>query len=550
MSRLRNCCLVSVASVGVFAAPALAQPDTAVSVPGLGTLTFPTSATVPAAEQAFIRGVLLLHVFEYPTAAAAFRDAERLEPGFALAYWGEAMTFTHPVWDQQDTAAGRAALAKLAATPAARDAKAPAARERAYLDAMEILYGEGPKARRDTLYSAAMGRLAAAYPHDDEAQLFYALSLLGLSQGVRNVPTYLRAAAIAESVFARNPRHPGAAHYWIHGMDDPEHAAGALPAARALAGIAPDAGHAQHMTSHIFVALGMWDDVVAANENATRVVNAARNSRGQGPAYCGHYNLFLDYGLLQQGRIEDARRLLEACRSQAAGQRPGPRDLDPDAYSFVTMWSRYVLDSRRWTGEVARWNVDPGPAPAPRLSYWFTRGFAAARNGALDSARQALTSYGQGLDGIRADVGRGGRPPDPDEREFLARGEVLRLELVGLLAAAEGNRSEALDTLRRATTVEDGMAYAFGPPLVNEPSHELLGEELLTAGQQAAARAEFEAALSRTPGRTSVLLGFARAARAAGDSAAAARAFGELAAIWHAADADLPGLAEARHPGR
>jgi hypothetical protein len=538
MNRIRRWLMIPV-SVGMFAAPALAQPDSAVTVAGLGTLTFPTSATVPAAEQAFIRGMLLLHVFEYPTAAAAFRDAERLEPGFALAYWGEAMTFTHPVWDEQDTAAGRAALAKLGATAAARAANAPTSREKAYLAAVEILYGEGPKALRDTLYSAAMGRLAAAYPRDDEARLFYALSLLGLSQGVRNVPTYLRAAAIAESVFARNPRHPGAAHYWIHGMDDPEHAAGALPAARALAGIAPDAGHAQHMTSHIFVALGMWDDVVAANENATRVVNAARQALGQGPAYCGHYNLFLDYGLLQQGRIGAARRLLEACRGQVAGQRPGARDLDPDAYSFITMWSRYLLDSRQWTGEVAGWNLEPGPAPAPRLSYWFTRGFAAVRSGDVEGARHALTAYEEAAREVRSGM-----------EMFLSRTEVLRLELVGLLAFAEGDRAAALDTLHRATTVEDGMAYVFGPPFVNEPSHELLGEELLAAGRPAAARLEFEAALARTPGRTSVLLGLARAARAAGDTAAAARAFGRLAAIWHAADPDLPALAEARaaHP--
>ena len=295
LARAGRCLLVTAALVSGLAAPVLAQPDTAVTVTGLGTLTFPTSTTVPAAQQAFIRGVLLLHVFEYPDAADAFRDAEARDPGFALAYWGEAMTATHPVWNQQDVAQARAALAKLGATPAARAAKAPTARERAYLAAVEILYGEGPKAHRDTLYSNAMRRVAESYPRDDEAQLFYALSLLGLSQGVRNVPTYLRAAAIAESVFVRNPHHPGAAHYWIHGMDDPEHASQALPAARALSGIAPDPGHAQHMTSHIFVALGMWDDVVSANESAMRMVDAMMRSRGQGPRLCGHYSEFLDY---------------------------------------------------------------------------------------------------------------------------------------------------------------------------------------------------------------------------------------------------------------
>ncbi len=539
------------------AARAPAQRSRATTVAGLGTLTFPTSTLVPAAQEAFNRGVLLLHLFHYPQAADAFRQAEQLDSGFALAYWGEALTYSHPVWNQQDTAQGRLALSKLGPTPVARAAKAPTARERAYLGAVEVLYGEGPKARRDTLYSVAMAKLVATYggggeggEGDDEARLFYALSLLGLNQGVRDVPTFLRAAAIAESVLARNPEHPGAAHYWIHGMDDPDHAAQALAAARALGKIAPEAVHAQHMTSHIFVALGTWDDVVSANEHAMQTVDDMRRSLGRGPLFCGHINTFLHYGYLEQGRIAEARRLLTGCRDQApmmaAMMKPGPRDLDPDSYDFITMWSRYLLDSDDWTGEVARWSVDPGTLPAPRLTYWFTRGFGAARQGQLGTAREALAGFEQARREIASEIGRGGGEPAPDEREFLTRAEVLRLELEGLIVAGAGDRRAGLDTLRRAAAVEDGMAYAFGPPFVNEPSRELLGEELLRAGRPEEARHAFEAALARHPRRVSVLLGLARATRAAGDTAAASRVYGELAAIWHGADADLPGLVESR----
>jgi len=531
------------AALAMRAAPAVAQPDAAVTEPELGTLTFPTSAAVPAARRAFVRGVLLLHAFEYDAAAAAFREAERLEPGFALAYWGEAMTFTHPVWDEQDVAAGRAALAGLAADSAARAAKAPTARERAYLAAVEVLYGDGPKARRDTLYAAAMARLLAANPRDDEARCFYALSLLGLSQGVRDVPTWLRAAAIAESVLARNPRHPGAAHYVIHGRDDPDHATGGMAAAGALAAVAPGADHAQHMASHIFVARGMWDADVTANQNALRVVNARQRSQGRPPSFCGHYNLFLDYGLLQAGRVRDAGRLLAQCRAQGP-QRPGPRDFDPDDYSFVTMWSRYVLDTHDWSGAVARWDVDTGPAPAPRVSYWFTRGVAAARTGDAAGAREALQAYRRAAGEVRALVDSGGTVPSPDDREVLKRVEVLRLELAGLVASAEGDRAAALDTLRRATVVEDSIAYVFGPPFVNQPAHELLGQELLAAGLAEEAAAEFRKALAGTPGRTAALLGLVRAGRAMGDTAAVRDALRQLAAIWHAADPDLPDLAE------
>ena len=205
-----------------------------------------------------------------------------------------------------------------------------------------------------------------------------------------------------------------------------------------------------------------------------------------------------------------------------------------------------MLDARAWSGPVARWAIDPGSAPAPRLSYWFTRGCAAARAGDGAAARDALVAYDAAAHDVRAAIDSEGPTPSPDDREFLSRAEVLRLELVGLIAAGRGDRAAALDTLRRATAVEDGMAYAFGPPYVNEPAHELLGEELLAAGQPARAQHEFELALTRTPGRTSVLLGLARAARATGDSAAATGALAKLAAIWHAADPDLPGLSEAR----
>lgn len=466
----------------------LASTAGAQTVPGLGTVAFPTSTTVPDAQRAFARGVLLLHLFEYASAATAFRDAQRVDQDFTMAYWGEAMTHTHPVWNEQDAPAARAVLAR---APTARTE-----RERGYLGAVEILYGEGPKARRDTLYSLAMQRLVTANPQDDEARLFYALSLLGLSQGVRQIPTYLRAAAIAESVFARHARHPGAAHYWIHGMDDPDHAGGALRAARALAGIAPDAGHALHMTSHIFVALGLWDDVVRANESAVRVAHHATS--------CGHYNAFLHYGYLEQGRVIRARRLLAACRDQTRGSSPGPRALDPDAYSFITMWSRHLLDTEDWSGEVARWDVEPGAAPAPRLSYWFTRALAAARQGDSTAARRALTAFEQAQREIAAAVSSDGGPPSPDDQEFLTRNEVLRLELVGVIDGA-------LDTLRSAAALEDRMAYAFGPPFVNQPSHELLGRQLLDAGQPREAEQEFARALAHAPRRAPALMGLARA---------------------------------------
>ncbi|MGH7627476.1 MAG: hypothetical protein ACREOJ_19420 [Gemmatimonadaceae bacterium] len=507
--------LLLVVSVSCLPVALTAQAPALETIQGLGSIAFPVASRSSAADTQFVRGVLLLHLFEYDEAAAAFRDAERIDPAMAMAYWGEAMTYTHPVWDEQDIPAARAALAKLAPTASAREAMAGTPRERGYLHAVDILYGDGPKARRDTLYAQAMGALLAANPHDDEARAFYALSLMGLSQGVRNVPTYLHAAAIAESVYARNPQHPGAAHYWIHALDDPDHAAAALPAARALSKIAPDADHAQHMTSHIFMALGMWADVVRANEHAMHVVDATLVARGRRPTFCGHYNFWLEYGYLELSRVDDARALMQRCQRQgeAARKAAGAGQYDPDdspLASAVTMWSRYVLDTQDWSGTVAQWMPSLAGAPAPHVTWEFTRGFAAAKRGDTATARIALTAFKHDRSQLSRAIAAE-QEPDPNDAEYLKRLGVLNLELQAVMQVGRprADTAAALALLQRATALEDSMAYAFGPPDVDKPSHELYGEVLLAMKHFTEAEHEFQMALRRTPGRALALRGLA-----------------------------------------
>jgi tetratricopeptide (TPR) repeat protein len=490
---------------------ARAQQAQPITVAGLGTITFPVSTTSPAAESTFVRGVLLLHLFEYDDAAAEFRKARRLDPGMAMAYWGEAMSYTHPVWDQQDTAAARAVLAELGPTPAGREARAGTDIERGFVHAVDVLYGPGPKARRDTLYADAMDDLLRRHPGDDEVRSFYALAVLGLSQGVRELSTYVHAAAIAESVFVRNPRHPGAAHYWIHGLDDPAHAAGALPAARALADIAPDAGHAQHMTSHIFLALGMWDNVVRANVNAMRVVNRARHAAGRPETSCGHYNFWLEYGALELGRRNEARTLVEGCIRQSAVS-PRSDATDPDNSlmgSAVGMWARYLIDTEDWSGKLARWTPSVEPGDPVRATWLFARGVAAARRGEVKVAQVALADYQATRQRL---MRRYSGSTDPGDAEYLERLTILGLELLAdvMLESNPPNGDSAVTLLRQATAIEDGMAYAFGPPFVDKPSHERLGEVLLALGKPADAKREFDAAARTTPNRALVKRGLER----------------------------------------
>jgi tetratricopeptide (TPR) repeat protein len=488
-------------------APLLAQQ--------LGSLTFPNSGAA-SAQAPFIRGLLYLHSFEYPSALKAFREAEQADPGFAMAFWGEAMTWTHPVWNQQNLDSARATLARLGATTDARRDRAATPREQAYLGAVEILYGEGSKAARDTAYSAAMERLAADNPGDDEAQLFYSLSLLGLSQGQRNIPTYMRAGAIAQDVFAKHPDHPGAAHYVIHAFDDPVHAPLGLTAARAYGPLAPDAPHAQHMTSHIFLALGMWDDVVRANENTMRVVNQHRAEQGRPPVACGHYNEWLAYGYQQQGRFRDAAQVIEQCWNSPATH---PTDA---VEGLAGMRAAYLIDSRDWSGRFVEEPTSSGASPAELAYLAFGTGYAAARRGDRTAAAAALTR----LQAATVQV----------DEAFRPYGQILGLELGALVKALAGDTAAAIAMARQAATLDDAQPIPFGPPWTIKPPHELLGELLLGTGHAEEARMEFVAALARTPRRPLAVEGLMQSQTAAGRSAEAAASRAELQSLWRQAD--------------
>jgi tetratricopeptide (TPR) repeat protein len=493
----------------------------------LGKVSFPNSGSAKVQPQ-FIRGVLLLHNFHYGEAADAFRLAQKTDPGFALAYWGEALSYTHQVWNQQNLEAGRAALAHLASTTDARLAKAPTPRERMYLATAEALYGEGSKPRRDTLYVEALERLVLAQPDDDEAKVFLSVALLGLNQGVRDVPTYMRAGAIAEDVLRRNPDHPGAAHFIIHAFDDPAHAPLGVWAARRYAEIAPGSSHAQHMTTHIFLALGMWDEVAKQNE-----VASGPHRAHWGP---GHLTHWLTYAYVQQGRYEAARELLALLASKA-GSSPSSFDRG----QLANFRARYVLDSEQWDGPEAKaLAADTGFSGEDGYEYaTFAAGYAAARRGEARMAEQMLARLtrvnGDALTTVKP--GETGSKVVPVILALSLRAELLRQSSAG---------DSAIALLRRATTLEDGMPAEFGPPAVVKPSHELLASLLLERRRAAEAVTEFRRALELGPGRSAALLGLGRAARAAGQDAIWAGAYATLAANWRHADRGLAALAEAR----
>ncbi|HSE11131.1 MAG TPA: hypothetical protein VLB69_00735 [Rudaea sp.] len=516
----------------------------------LGTIDFPTSARSPDAQRAFIRGVLLLHLFEYPFAKDEFLDAQRIEPGFVLAYWGEALTYNHPIWDEQDLTRARAALAKLATTADRRIAMASTPREKGLLASLDILYGDGTKAERDRAYAQALQALAERFPADREVQLQYSLALMGAHAGVRDVPSYMRAAAIAQRVFCANPKHPGAAHYLIHAVDDPDHAVLGLDAARALEKMAPDASHSLHMASHIYVALGMWDDVVRANEAAGIVRNRMSAERGEKPTSWGHANFWLLYGYLQQGRYAQARQLLDKARQQLLATDkppPDPLELDPDNSiqgSVAQMWARYLIETGEWDGEVAGWTLNARDAYDARLTLLHVAVLRAARTSRPDEAMSALERF-RALRGELDAKLHAQAENKPTDRLYLKRLDVLDQEMQAQIERARGNLAVAVERARAASRLEGEIPAPFGPPYIDWPAAEMAGQLMLESGDYAGASAAFETQLKRTTSRPAALVGRARSEAALGHVAAAQAALAQVRSIWSAADPSVKSGIEA-----
>lgn len=495
----------------------------------LGRVEFPTSGS-PQAQTHFLRGLAALHSFWYEEAAEAFRESTKVDPDFMMGYWGEAMTHNHPLWSEQDLSAARLVLGKIKDTPKLTE------RERAYLNAVKVLYGDGDKRARDTAYSAAMEKIYRAYPDDLDAAAFYSLSLLGLVRSEdKSYRLQARAGAIALDVYQKNPNHPGAAHYIIHAFDDPEHAILALPAARRYASIAPEAHHARHMPSHIFLQLGMWPEAAASNEAAWESSDAWMKRKKLPLSVRDYHSLhWLLYAYLQQGRYQKAEELL-ALMKKVMSESTYDNKLRPGYYenNWANMAAAFVVETERW--DLAS-ELFPLTKPAATSE---TNGSHGASHGATvrsSMASQTLPIFVRGL--ASAVNGSAG--------ELHSIGPVNKLEVEALDASTKKDHAKAIELMTKAAALEEQMGAPYGPPTLVKPSHELFGEILLRAGKPKEAVEKFQVALLRQPNRARSLLGLARASAQSGDSATARATYMKLLEQWKQADPNLPELAEAR----
>ncbi len=508
----------------------------------LGVISFPTSGAA-AAQDDFLRGVAWLHSFGYEEALERFQAAQAKDPGFVMAYWGESLSFSQPLWFEEEPARGRAALAKLAPTPEARAARAPTERERGFLRAVEALWGPGEKPARAAAYAEAMAALSRALPADDEVQVFYALALLGtMPRGDLSLPLREQAGAIAEAVFKRNPAHPGASHLILHAYDHGALAPRGLAAARAYAKVAPAASHALHMPAHFFVQLGFWHEAAASDQHSW-LASVAWATRKKKPITLRDFHslVWLQYELTQLGQFTRALEVateVDAAMKVATeqdvigghhygdseiGRGSGPLALRNDKGS---MHARYVLESERWSEMAGRNAFD-------NLDELYVLGVAAAK---LDDVARAVAA--------RDELTKASQPTmDAGLREQAA---ILKLELDAVAAMEAGIPGVAFSRMDEAVALQARMPKPIGRPYPVKGADELYGELLLQAGRAADAVGWFEKALTRTPNRSRAVLGLARAAAKAGDAAKSRTAYQQFLVNWANADPGLPELAEAR----
>ena len=512
----------------------------------LGKVEFPTSGSEKA-QAHFLRGLAALHSFWFEEALEAFRESTKIEPDFMMGYWGEAMAHNHPLWSEQDTVAAREVIKKIKETPKLSP------RERAYLNAVKTLYGEGEKRARDTAYSAAMEKIYRDYPDDLDAAAFYSLSLLGLvNSQQKSYRLQARAGAIALGVYEKNPNHPGAAHYIIHAFDDPEHAILALPAARRYADIAPEAHHARHMPSHIFLQLGMWPEAASSNESAWEVSDSWMKRKNLPASVRDYHSLhWLLYVYLQQGRYSKAEELLNLMK-KTMSETTYQNKLRPGYYenNYANMAAAFVVETERWN---LASKLFPDSLPAGE-------GAAVAPHGAhgggsangitvrTGSSSQRLPVFVRALatafDGATAAHGsmiKAGTMSANTESKTIGE-----LEVDAVSASVKGDHERAATLMGQAIKREEELGPPSGPPEVIKPAHELFGEILLRAGKPEAAAEQFEVSLLRQPNRARSLLGKARAAAKLGDRITAASTYRQFLEQWQQADQGLPELLEAQ----
>lgn len=497
----------------------------------LGNVNFPVSCKAEV-QPAFNRAVAILHNFWYPQSLNAFIEVAKADPDCAMAYWGIAMAVrTNPLLGNQPAPAMKRGWDEITK---AKAAGAKTERERDYIAALELYFKDldkGDYPSRVLAYEKAMEQLAARYPDDTEAAVFYALAL---NEGITVTPAdktytrHLKAAGITEKILAQHPDHPGALHYLIHSYDFPGLAQRGLPAANHYASVAPTAPHALHMPSHIYTVLGMWEESIKANKVSLDVFKG----------YV-HAIDFTVYAHLQMGQDREAQRLMETSAAlqksgSAAVVRNPTGGVLPTYTAYAAIPARVAIERSAWA-DAAALELKP-TAPAADAITHFTRamGFAKLRDtanatkeiNALQTLREELLSL--------------------KNTYWAEQVDIQHKAATAWVAHADGKAGDALKLMRAAADTEDASEKHVAMENRLWPMRELLGEMLLELKQPGPALKEFEKSLEGYPNRIRAFYGAARAAEISGNRRKAAEYYNKLVVLTAKADSDKKEIQQAK----
>jgi tetratricopeptide (TPR) repeat protein len=484
----------------------------------VGSVHFSTSCPTELAGS-FNGAVALLHSFQYEQARQAFAEIARQDPQCAMAEWGVAMSHYHGMWDNGDLAAGHAALEK-AKQVAASNPKTTA-REKAYVEALAEIYPEDDKgmAAHAQAFEQKMGALQAAYPEDDEAAIFHALSLaITAPKTDKTFANQRKCGEILEPIFAKQPHHPGIAHYIIHCYDNPVLAEKGLGAARMYARIAPASAHANHMPSHLFTRVGSWDESISSNLKSEKLAADAEATSKNGEARDQrlHAMDYLEYAYLQSGRVSKAKEVIEEMNSL-----PAMRGLTLTGdYALAAIPARYAIELGNWE-QASQLRPREDGVPWAEAITWAAIGIGSARSNNLERAGQAESKLGALRDAIAKQ----------NNSYWSNQVEVERREVAAWIAEKNGKAADALQLARSAAELEESMDKSAVTPGPVTPGREVLAELLLMEHHPKESLAEYESALKIAPNRFADLYGAATAAEEAGDATAAANYFKKLTQV-------------------
>jgi len=508
------------ASVLFLVVPAVCQEDHhhGLTEEEVGSVHFSTSCRADLADS-FNRAVALLHSFQYEQARQAFAGIASQDPQCAMAQWGVAMSHYHGLWDNGDAAAGRVAEDR-AKQIAASNAKTTA-REAGYIDALAEVYREDGKDAnvRAQAFELKMGALQAAYPADDEAAIFHALTLaITAPKTDKTFANQRKCGEILEPIFARQPHHPGIAHYIIHCYDNPVLAEKGLGAARMYARIAPASAHANHMPSHLFTRVGSWDESITSNIKSAALAAAAEVTSKNGEARDQrlHAMDYLEYAYLQSGRVGKAKAVLDEMNSLPA---VGGLTLTGD-YALAAIPARYAIELENWE-QASQLRPREGSVPWAEAITWTAIGVGGARSKNLERAGQAESKLAELRDATAK----------RNNSYWSNQVEVERREVAAWIAEQNGKGEDALQLARSAAELEESMDKHAVTPGAVTPGREVLAELLLLEHHPKESLVEYESVLKIAPNRFDALYGAATAAEAAGDANAAANYFQKLTQV-------------------